>query len=191
MNNPADQASIGQRREISEGGEKNSEEEMKTRILVALAVLTLAGFVANAASVYAGANVNVNVGIPIGVAVAPAPVVVAPQQVYVEQPPDMVVIPRSNVYFAPGVSVDLFFYNNRWWNRRGDRWYRANAYNGPWAAVGPRHVPPPVYRVPADYRTVYVHEKRIPYGQWKKSHGEHGGKHEGDKHAGRNRHHDD
>ena len=40
---------------------------MKTRILVTLAVLALAGFVANALPVYAGANVNVNVGIPVGV----------------------------------------------------------------------------------------------------------------------------
>ena len=158
---------------------------MKTRILTALAVLALTGIVATEAPVHAGANVNVNVGIPIGVAVVPGPVVVAPQPVYVEQPPEMIVIPRSNVYFAPGVSVDLFFYDNRWWNRRGDRWYRGNTYNGPWEAVGPRHVPSPVYRVPADYRTVYVHEKRIPYGQWKKAHRKHGG--HGNKHG----HHDD
>jgi hypothetical protein len=160
---------------------------MKTRILTALAVLTLAGFVATAAPVHAGANVNVNVGTPVGVAVAPAPVVVAPQSVYVVDPPEMVVIPSSNVYFAPGVSVDLFFYDNRWWNRRGDRWYRASDYNGPWVAVGPRYIPAPVYRVPADYRTVYVHEKRIPYGQWKKAHG----KHKGDKHGNKRRHHND
>jgi hypothetical protein len=114
-----------------------------------------------------------------------------PQPVYIEQPPEMVIIPRSNVYFAPGASVDLFFYDNRWWNRRGDRWYRANAYNGPWTVVGPRYVPAPVYRVPADYRTVYVHEKRIPYGQWKKSHLKHGGKHKGHGNGDRGRHHDD
>ena len=154
------------------------EGKMKTRIFTALAVLALTGLVATAAPVYAGTNVNVNLGIPL-------PVVVAPQPVYVEQPPEMVVIPRSNVYFAPGASVDIFFYDNRWWNRRGDRWYRGNAYNGPWEAVGPRYVPAPVYRVPADYRTVYVHEERVPYGQWKKAHGIRGG--HGKKHG----HHDD
>ena len=157
---------------------------MKTRILVALWYLVLAGFVANAAPVYAGTNVNVNLGIPV-------PVVVAPQPVYVEQPPEMVVIPQSNVYFAPGVSVDLFFYDNRWWNRRGDRWYRASGYNGPWVAVGQRHVPAPVYRVPANYRTVYVHEKPMPYGQWKKAHGEHGGKNKKYMQGDRHKHHDD
>ena len=164
---------------------------MKTRILVTLAVLALTGFIANALPVYVGANVNVNVGIPVGVAIAPTPVVVTPQPVYVEQPPEMVVISRSNVYFAPGVSVVLFFYDNHCGNHRGDRWYRGNAYNGPWLAVGSRHVPAPVYRVPADYRTVYVHEKRIPYGQWKKSHGEHGGKHKEHMGGDRRKHHDD
>jgi len=155
---------------------------MRTRILVALAVGNLAGIVLNAAPSHAGVDVNVNLGIPVGVAVAPAPVVVAPQPVYVEEPAEMVVIPRSNVYFAPGVNVDLFFYNNRWWNRRGDRWYRASAYNGPWTTVERRYVPAPVHRVPMNYRTVYGHESRIPYGQWKKSHGKHGWKQKGHGH---------
>ena len=168
-------------------GKKRKEDEVKTRYFPVLAVLALTGFIVTAAPVHAGTNVNVNLGIPV-------PVVVAPQPVYVEQPPEMVVIPRSNVYFAPGVSVDIFFYDNRWWNRRGDRWYRGSGYNGPWVAVGPRYVPAHVYRVPADYRTVYGHEKRIPYGQWKKAHGNHGGnnggKHKGDKHGNKHERHD-
>ena len=142
---------------------------MKTGFFTALAVLAITGFVMTAALVHAGTNVNVNMGILA---------------------PEMVVIPQSNVYFAPGVSVDLFFYDNRWWNRRGDRWYRGSGYNGPWVAVGPRYVPAPVYRVPADYRTVYGHEKRIPYGQWKKAHGNHGGKYKGGKHGNKHGHHD-
>jgi hypothetical protein len=159
-----------------EADKYGKEDEVKSRIFTALALLALTGIFASAAPVHAGTNVNVNLGIPV-------PVVVAPQPVYVEQPPEMVVIPQSNVYFAPGVSVDLFFYDNRWWNRRGDRWYRGSGYNGPWVAVGQRHVPAPVYRVPANYRTVYVHEKPMPYGQWKKAHGEHGRKHKGYKHG--------
>ena len=142
---------------------------MKTRFFMALAVLALTGFVETVAPVHAETNVNVNLGILA---------------------PEMAVIPRSNVYFAPGVSVDLFFYDNRWWNRRGDRWYRGSGYNGPWVAVGPRYVPAPVYRVPADYRTVYGHEKRIPYGQWKKAHGNHGGKYKGEKHGNKHGHHE-
>lgn len=148
---------------------------MKKRTLATLPVLVLSAVIAAASSSHAGTNVNVNVGLPVGIAVAPAPVAAAPQPIYIEEPAEMVFIPRANVYFVPGVSVDLFFHDGRWWNRRGDRWYRASAYNGPWVAVGPRHVPRAVYRVPADYRTVYVREKRIPYGHWKKAHGKHKG----------------
>ena len=165
---------------------------MKARIRTVLAVLALAAFTLDGVPALAGANVNVSVGLPI--AVAPAPVVVAPQPVYVQNPPDMVVIPGSSVYFAPGVSIDLFFHSGYWWNRRGDHWYRANGYNGPWSAVGPRHVPGPVYRVPANYRTVYVHEKPMPYGQWKKAHWKHGGHGEGhhkQKHGGKHGRHGD
>jgi hypothetical protein len=162
---------------------------MRARSLAALAVLAFAGFATGAPPALAGTNVSVSLGLPV--AVAPAPVVVAPQPVYVQQPPAMAVIPGSAVYFAPGVSVDLFFYDGSWWNRNGDRWYRGNAYNGPWTAVGPRHVPSPVYRVPANYRTVYVHEKPMPYGQWKKAHGKHGEGHHKGKHGGKHGHHDD
>jgi len=157
---------------------------VKPRIFTVLAALALTGFVATAAPVQAGTNVNVNLGIP-------APVVVAPPPMHVEHPPEMVVIPQSNVYFAPGVSVDLFFHDNRWWNRRGDQWYRSSGYNGPWVAVGQRHVPASVYRVPANYRTVYAHVKPMPYGQWKKVHGEHGGKHKEYKHGNKHGRHDD
>jgi len=169
---------------------------MGTKKLVAVAVLALAGFAASAPPAHSGTNVNVSVGLPIAVApapvvVAPAPVVAVPQPVYIQQPPAMAVIPGSAVYFAPGVSVDLFFYGNSWWNRQGDHWYRANAYNGPWASVGPRHVPAPVYRVPANYRTVYVHEKPMPYGQWKKAHWKQGEGHHKGKHGGKHGDYDD
>jgi len=102
-------------------------------------------------------NVNINVG--------PPPVVV-------QGPPELIVVPRTMVYFAPGVGVELFFYRGRWWTRHEGRWFRAQSYNGPWAVVGPRYVPVEIVRVPRDYRTLYVHEAHVPYGQLKK-HWEH------------------
>ncbi|WP_460594173.1 hypothetical protein [Geomonas sp. Red276] len=98
---------------------------------------------------------NVNLG--------PPPIVVA-------QPPEVVMMPSTGVYFVPGVEFDIFFYNGYWWSPRGDRWYRARAYNGPWRVVSRRGVPGPVYGVPRDYRRVYMHERHIPYGQWRKEH---------------------
>lgn len=109
------------------------------------------------------AGVDVGVSINLG----PPPIVVA-------EPPAVVLVPRSQVYFVPGVEFDVFFHNGYWWSPRGDRWYRARAYNGPWRVVERRHIPAPVLRVPRDYRSVYGRERHIPYGQWKKEHGGHG-----------------
>ena len=85
----------------------------------------------------------------------------------VSEPQEVVGIPGSSVYFVPGFQSDVFFYNNYWWSPRGNQWYRARDYNGPWGNVEQRSVPAPVYRVPNDYRVRYENEKRIPYGQWK------------------------
>jgi hypothetical protein len=38
--------------------------------------------------------------------------------------------------------------------------------------IGPRYVPVEIVRLPREYRTVYVREHRVPYGQLKK-HWEH------------------
>jgi len=105
----------------------------------------------------ASAGVDVGVSTNIG----PPPIVVA-------EPPEVVLVPRSQVYFVPSLEFDVFFHNGFWWSPRGDRWYRARAYNGPWNIVERRFVPGPVIRVPRDYRTVYGRERHIPYGQWKR-----------------------
>lgn len=106
---------------------------------------------------HAGVDVNINIG---------------PPAVVVAGPPEMIVIPRTMVYFAPDVGVDLFFSAGYWWTPKEGRWFRARAYNGPWVVVEHRHVPVEIVRLPRDYRRVYVREKRVPYGQLKK-HWEH------------------
>ena len=98
-------------------------------------------------------SVNINIG--------PPPIVVP-------EPPEVVMVPGSPVFFVPIPDIDVFFYNGYWWSPRGSQWYRARAYNGPWGVVNKRYVPSHVYRVPKDYRRVYEKEKHIPYGQWKK-----------------------
>ena len=104
-----------------------------------------------------GARADVRVNINLG----PPPIVVA-------EPPGVVLIPGSQVFFVPEPEIDIFFYNGYWWSPRGPRWYRARAYNGPWVIIERRYVPGPVYRVPRNYRSVYERERPIPYGQWKK-----------------------
>lgn len=120
-----------------------------TALVVLLGALSVLGGT-KAAS--AEVQVNVNIG--------PPPIVV-------EEPPEVILVPRTQVYFVPHPEIDVFFYNGYWWSPRGDRWYRARNYNGPWVIISRRHVPGPVIRVPRDYRVVYGRERHIPYGQWK------------------------
>lgn len=108
---------------------------------------------------FAEVQLNINLG--------PPPVVVS-------EPPSVVLVPGTGVYFLPDVNFDVFFFGGYWWSPRGDRWYRAPAYNGPWSGVSRRVVPAPVFRVPHDYRRVYYRERHIPYGQWKQERREHG-----------------
>lgn len=123
-----------------------------TGIFAGLALLALAGLPGSAQAVF---NLNINVGSP--------PVVVA-------EPAGVVLIPEIGVYFVPDSEPDLFFHAGFWWSPRGDRWYRAGAFNGPWVVVERRGVPVEVVRVPKDYRVRYVKAKHVPYGQWKKAH---------------------
>ncbi|MBI5419084.1 MAG: hypothetical protein HZA60_03250, partial [Deltaproteobacteria bacterium] len=106
-----------------------------------------------AAPALAEVSVNINIG---------------PPAVVVHEPPEVIVIPHTMVYYAPAVEVDLLFHNGYWWTSHEGRWFRSRAYKGPWVVVGPRYVPVEIVRLPRDYRTVYVREQRVPYGQLKK-----------------------
>jgi hypothetical protein len=119
--------------------------------------LAAGAFIAAAWGVSDPARAEVSVNINLG----PPPIVVA-------EPPEVVVIPQSQVYYVPDPTIDVFFYGGYWWSPRGDRWYRARAYNGPWGVIERHRVPRAVYYMPRDYRTRYERERRVPYGQWKK-----------------------
>lgn len=127
-----------------------------------LAFPVLAAFLASGVPDQARAEVGVNLNLNLG----PPPVIVSP-------PAELVLIPEIGVYFVPGISADVFFYDGYWWAPRGPGWYRAESPRGPWHVTSARAVPRPLLRVPRDYRTVYVRERHIPYGQWKKEHGDH------------------
>jgi len=104
-------------------------------------------------SAQAGVSVNINLG--------PPPIVVS-------EPPAVVMVPGSQVHFVPDPQIDVFFFGGYWWSPRGDRWYRARAYNGPWGVIERNRVPRAVLYVPRDYRVRYERERHVPYGQWKK-----------------------
>jgi hypothetical protein len=140
---------------------------MKKTFLSVLGILAVAAVVSAPvpASAKTDLNVNVNLG-PPAVVVAPPPAYPGPR--FSEEPPELVVIPRSTIYFAPGLSVDLFFYNDWWWTRDNGRWYRSHEPRGSWQSIDPPRVPREIIRVRPDYRNFYERERHIPYGQLKK-----------------------
>ncbi len=70
------------------------------------------------------ARVDIHVSIPLPP--LPPPIVFA-------APPEVVVIPETNVYVAPDIDVDLFFWSGWWWRLWEGRWYRSHYYNRAWA----------------------------------------------------------
>lgn len=95
---------------------------------------------------------GVNVGIGIGIDL-PLPVFTF------QAPPELVVVPGSYVYYVPDVDHDIRFYQGYWYRSWNNRWHRARSYNGPWAFIGPRYVPAPVFRLPPDYRRRVIYER--------------------------------
>ncbi len=107
------------------------------------------------------ARVDISVNISL-----PSPIVFA-------APPAVVVLPETdNVYVAPDVNVDLFFWNGWWWRPWEGRWYRSRYYNRGWAYYN--RVPCFYYDVDPRWRdhyrdhNWYGHQwnyERIPHGQ--------------------------
>lgn len=88
----------------------------------------------------------------------------SPPPVVAERPPYLVLVPGSEVYYAPEQPVDLFFYNGLWFTRHRGRWFFSPDYSGPWTYLSPRGVPPALEHLPAEYRGAPPGPKAGPAG---------------------------
>jgi hypothetical protein len=94
-------------------------------------------------------SVNVNISLP-------------PPIEFVE-PPELIVLPETNIYVYPDMDMDIFFYDGWWWRLWEDRWYRSQDYNSDWGYY--RGVPSFYREVPSDWRNNY-REHRWRGHQW-------------------------
>lgn len=103
------------------------------------------------APVSAMAGVSVHVNIPL------------PPPIIFPAPPELVVIPETNVYSVPDVQEDIFFYGGWWWRPWEGRWYRSQYYDRGWAHY--RGVPSFHGNVPPAWRDHY-RDKQWNGHQW-------------------------
>jgi len=87
--------------------------------------------------------------------------------------PELVVLPGTYVYFAPGiVGADIFFYNGFWYRSYRGYWYRSLAYNGVWLSITPPSI---FFTLPPDYRArvhlfphIKYHDFYRNWGGWQR-----------------------
>jgi hypothetical protein len=88
-----------------------------------------------------GADVGFDVNINVGNRPPVAPVYVNPQ-VVIEEPPEFIMPPALGFYVSVGVPYDMIFISNFYYLHRGNVWYRAPHYNGPWIVTPYKSLPP-------------------------------------------------
>jgi hypothetical protein len=110
----------------------------------------------------AGVNVGINIALP--------PLIISSEHLQV------VVIPETDVYAAPDVDVDIFFYNGWWWRPWQGHWYRSHHYDSGWTHY--QRTPSFYGRVPPGWRNNYRDHRwgghpwnyqRIPHQQVQKN----------------------
>ena len=78
-------------------------------------------------------------------------------------PPQLVIIPQTNVYAVPDVNDDLFFYGGWWWRPWQGKWYRSRQHDSGWGYY--RGTPSFHRSVPSSWRNDY-RQRRWKGHQW-------------------------
>ncbi len=131
---------------------------MRTRIIGFMIFVSVATLASGAHASNVGFNFGLNVGNVPAPVYAPQPAY-APQPIVIEEPPEFVAQPSMGFYAAVGTPYDLFYAGNRYYLCRGNVWYAAPYYNGPWVQVGYRALPWGLRRYPIA-KIRYIRDER-------------------------------
>lgn len=135
---------------------------LKSRIRVGALALVTTGALFAAAATWTPARAGVSADINLHIGDRPAPVVVFDRE------PDVVLVPRSRVYYVEHDGYDLYRYGRYWYINDGGYWFRASSYRGPFLSIAVGRVPRSIVVVPARYRRHPVHPHGGPPGLAKK-----------------------
>jgi len=134
----------------------------QSRTRVGAFALVATGVLIATAAMWTPASARVSADIDIHIGDRPAPVVVFHDE------PDVVLVPRSRVYYVEHDGYDLYRYGRYWYINDDGYWFRASSYRGPFLSIAVGRVPRSIVVVPAQYRRHPVHPHGGPPGQMKK-----------------------
>lgn len=110
---------------------------MPLRKMILLGI-TAFWLIALAGPVWARVNVQVGINLP---------------SIVFSSPPELIVLPETDVYVVPDIEADVFFYEGFWWRSWNNRWYRSRNYDRGWTY---RRGTPAFHRnVPRNWRQHY------------------------------------
>jgi len=127
-----------------------------------VAVATAVAFASIVLGSATPARAQVSADINIRLGDRPAPVVVFREE------PEVVLVPRSRVYYVEHRGYDLYRYGRYWYINDDGYWFRASSYRGPFVSLALRHVPRSITVVPDRYRRHPIHPHGGPPGLAKK-----------------------
>ena len=105
----------------------------------------------------AGVDVHLNIGVP------------APPAVVFEREPEVVIVPRTRVYYVPqAAEYDMYRLGPYWYINQEGYWYRARNFRGPFTVIQYGRVPRAIVGVPSGFRRHPLHPRGGPPGQLKK-----------------------
>jgi hypothetical protein len=83
------------------------------------------------------------------------------------EPPELVLVPGTSVYYAPSVPLTYFLYGQQYYLFTQGTWFAATTYDGPWIIVSKQDVPKPILAVPvAYYKVPPGHAKKHGAPSW-------------------------
>ncbi|HLO25103.1 MAG TPA: hypothetical protein VK187_03255 [Geobacteraceae bacterium] len=123
---------------------------MKKTALFAAVFLSLGASLAQAGNV--GVDIGVHIGNQPPVVAVPGP----PPPVVIEEPPEFIYPAELGFGVAIGSPYDLFYISSSYFLFRGNVWYRAPYYNGPWVVTKYKSLPPGLRR----HKLGRIHEYR-------------------------------
>ena len=131
------------------------KRQIMMKAALTLGFLTLGNLTLPGAMSVASAETQVNVNVNMG----------TPPPVIVQAPPTMVYLAEPGIYAAVGVPYDIFFFSGRYYYLRGNDWFWAGGYGGPWTYVEYRTLPPGFQKYKVERLRDYREREYVVYKQ--------------------------